>query len=130
MRAVKADGCEQIRSKGGHRQYKHSTKVGQKQAIAAGAIGIQACQGDQMARVFKLPLVLEPQPEGGYTVMSPLPPELLTEGETISDVTTNISDALAAVLELYDDLGRSLPMELTPLSAAEPPRCTSLVTIS
>ncbi|MGZ3390447.1 MAG: type II toxin-antitoxin system HicB family antitoxin, partial [Isosphaeraceae bacterium] len=32
---------------------------------------------------YKLPLVFEPQPEGGFTVTSPLLPELVTEGETI-----------------------------------------------
>lgn len=30
--------------------------------------------------VYKVPLVLEPQPEGGYTVTSPLLPELLPRG--------------------------------------------------
>lgn len=31
---------------------------------------------------YKLPLVLTPQPEGGYTVASPLLPELVTEGDS------------------------------------------------
>jgi antitoxin HicB len=30
---------------------------------------------------YKIPLILTPQPEGGYTVTSPLLPELLTEGD-------------------------------------------------
>ena len=30
---------------------------------------------------YKVPLVFEPQPEGGFTVTSPLVPELVTEGE-------------------------------------------------
>ena len=32
----------------------------------------------------RIPLVLNPQPEGGYTVTSPLLPELTTEGDTIA----------------------------------------------
>ena len=32
-----------------------------------------------MSQIYKLPLVLEPQPEGGYTVTCPLLPELITE---------------------------------------------------
>ena len=58
---------------------------------------------------YKLPLVMTPQPEGGYTVTSPLLPELITEGDSIRDATENVTDALAAVIELYEDLGRSLP---------------------
>jgi len=54
---------------------------------------------------FKIPLVLTPQPEGGYTVTSPLLPELVTEGDSIDDALTNVKDALAAVIEGYADLG-------------------------
>ncbi len=59
--------------------------------------------------VYKLPLVLAPQPEGGFTVTSPVLPELVTEGESISEAMVNVQDALAAVIELYQDLGRPLP---------------------
>ena len=58
---------------------------------------------------YKIPLVLEPQPEGGYTVTSPLLPELVTEGDTVDEAISNVKDALAAVVEAYQDLGRSMP---------------------
>ena len=58
---------------------------------------------------YKLPLVLTPQVEGGYTVTSPLLPELVTEGDSAADALNNVKDALAAVVELYEDLGRPLP---------------------
>lgn len=58
---------------------------------------------------YKIPLVLAPQPEGGYTVTSPLLPELVTEGDTVDEAMANVKDALAAVVEAYQDLGRSLP---------------------
>ena len=54
---------------------------------------------------YKLPLVLTPQVEGGYIVISPLLPELVTEGDSVDDVLNNVKDALAAVVELYEDLG-------------------------
>lgn len=60
--------------------------------------------------LYKVPLVLEPQPEGGYTVTSPLLPELVTEGETLDDALENVKDALAAVIEAYEDLGNPLPL--------------------
>ena len=58
---------------------------------------------------YKVPLVMTPQPEGGYTVTSPLLPELVTEGDTICDALENVKDALAAVVELYEEIGRALP---------------------
>jgi antitoxin HicB len=58
---------------------------------------------------YKLPLVLTPQPEGGYTVTSPLLPELITEGDSMEEALENVKDALVAVVEAYHDLGRALP---------------------
>ena len=62
-----------------------------------------------MPDIYKLPLVLAPQPEGGYTVTSPALPELVTEGDTAEEAVAHVSDALAAVLELYEGEGRPLP---------------------
>jgi len=59
--------------------------------------------------LLKIPLLLSPQPEGGFTVTSPLLPELVTEGDTIEEALDNVRDALAAVVEAYQDLGRPLP---------------------
>lgn len=59
--------------------------------------------------MYRVPLVMEPQAEGGFTVTSPLLPELVTEGDTIDEAYANAQDALAAVLELYGDQGRRLP---------------------
>lgn len=61
-----------------------------------------------MQDVFKIPLVLTPQPEGGFTVTSPIFPELVTEGDTIEQALQNVPDAVQAVLEIYQD--RSLPV--------------------
>ena len=58
---------------------------------------------------YKIPLLLMPQPEGGYTVTSPLLPEFVTEGDSLNEALENVQDALAAVIELYQDMGRSLP---------------------
>ena len=57
---------------------------------------------------MKIPLVLDPrdpQPEGGYTVTSPLLPELITEGDTAAEALANAEDASAAVVEIYEDQG-------------------------
>jgi antitoxin HicB len=59
--------------------------------------------------LYRVPLILEPQPEGGFTVTSPALPELVTEGNTVDEAYANARDALAAVVELYEDQGRTLP---------------------
>ena len=61
---------------------------------------------------YKIPLVLTPQPEGGYTVTSPLLPELVTEGDSLDESLANVKDAFKAVMELYQELGRSLSEDI------------------
>jgi antitoxin HicB len=62
-----------------------------------------------MKNLFKIPLVLKQQPEGGYTVTSPVLPEMITEGDTIELALANVQDALAATIELYEDMGKEFP---------------------
>jgi len=78
---------------------------------------------------YKVPLVFEPQPEGGFTVTSPLLPELLTEGDSVEDALDHVRDALAAVLELYQDLGKPLPDGLTIAGSDAPVHAEILVAV-
>lgn len=64
---------------------------------------IRTFQGDS-PMVCKIPLILTPQPEGGYTITSPLLTELITEGDSLDEVLENVKDALVAVIEIYEDL--------------------------
>jgi antitoxin HicB len=73
-----------------------------------------------MKDLVKIPLVLTPQPEGGFTVTSPLLPELLTEGDTLKEALDNVHDAILAVIELYEDLGREFPSNLEQDSSRAP----------
>lgn len=59
-----------------------------------------------MSSLYKIPLVFARQPEGGYTVTSPVLPELITEGDTMEEALSNVPDDLRASIELYEDLGR------------------------
>jgi antitoxin HicB len=70
-----------------------------------------------MEQIYKLPIVLEAQPEGGYTITCPLVPELVTEADTLDQVQAHVADALGALIEMYEDLGKKLPPVLKPLSA-------------
>ena len=65
-----------------------------------------------MSHVYRVPLVLAPQAEGGYTVTSPALPGLVTEGDSLEQALENVQDALRATLELYEDTGRQVPTGL------------------
>ena len=77
----------------------------------------------------KIPLILSPQPEGGYTVTSPLLPELITEGDTVAEAVANAEDAFAAVVEIYEDRGRPLPSSIYVDAADGPVSVDAVVTI-
>jgi antitoxin HicB len=70
----------------------------------------------KMKDIYKLPLILEPQPEGGYTITCPLLPNLITEADTLEEVIPNVSDALSALIEAYQDLNQPLPSVLQPVN--------------
>ncbi|QEH35581.1 Antitoxin HicB [Aquisphaera giovannonii] len=78
---------------------------------------------------YRLPLVFEPQPEGGFTVTSPVIPELLTEGDSVEDAIENVRDAFAAVLEIYRDSGRSLPADLAIGTDGQPVHADLMIAI-
>jgi antitoxin HicB len=69
---------------------------------------------ETLAVLYRIPLVFSPQPEGGFTVTSPVLPELVTEGDTLEEAYSEVSDALAAVVELYSEQGRPLPTDCLP----------------
>jgi antitoxin HicB len=80
--------------------------------------------------LYKLPLLLSPQPEGGFTVTSPLLPELITEGDTVEEALANVRDALAAVIEAYQDLGKALPLNMQVVGTDDSLWLETLVTTS
>jgi antitoxin HicB len=82
-----------------------------------------------MQTIYKLPLILEPQPEGGYTVTCPILPELITEGDSIQEAFANASDALVAIIEAYEDLARPLPPALQRLTIDTPISIETLVPV-
>jgi len=63
-------------------------------------------------KLLKIPLVLEPQKEGGWTVTSPILPELVTEVDDLKQLDEVVRDAVNAVMELYEDTGKDLPSGL------------------
>ena len=62
-----------------------------------------------MSTIYKRPLALESQPEGGYTVTCPLMSELITERDLVQEPLANVNDALLDSNENLTDMGRPLP---------------------
>jgi len=77
--------------------------------------------------MMKIPLILEPQEEGGWTITSPLVPELVTEIDGLEDLSERVHDALAAVIELYADIGKQFPTNLRTANGKAPVLFESLV---
>jgi antitoxin HicB len=59
-------------------------------------------------------VVLEPQEGGGFTVLVPALPEVVTEGDTEAEALANAEEAIRAVLEYRRDNGLPIPADMTP----------------
>ncbi|MDE0041113.1 MAG: type II toxin-antitoxin system HicB family antitoxin [Candidatus Poribacteria bacterium] len=59
--------------------------------------------------IYRISVILTPQPEGGYTVTCKELPELFTEGDSVEEALENVDDAFITTLELYEDFDRELP---------------------
>ena len=70
--------------------------------------------------IYRLPLVLEPQPEGGWTITCPILRGLVTEADTIDEIVPNVTDALEALIEGYEDLNQALPEALQTVNLNAP----------
>jgi antitoxin HicB len=64
--------------------------------------------------MFDFTVVLEPQPEGGFTVSVPALPEVVTEGDTEAEALQMAEEAIRAVLEYRKDHGIPIPMDAAP----------------
>jgi antitoxin HicB len=58
---------------------------------------------------YAYPYTMEPQPEGGFTVIFPDVPEVITEGDTAAKARARAEDALVTALSFYTDDAKPLP---------------------
>ena len=63
---------------------------------------------------FAFSVVLEPQPEGGFTVTVPALPEVVTEGDTEEEALAMAEEAVRGVLEYRRDHGIDIPGDTYP----------------
>ncbi len=67
-----------------------------------------------MAATYSFSIVLEPQEGGGFTVIVPALPEVVTEGETEAEALANAQEAIRAVLAFRQDRGLAIPSDTPP----------------
>ena len=67
-----------------------------------------------MAEHFSFSVVLEPQEEGGFTVLVPALPEVVTEGDTEEEALANAQEAIRAILAYRRDHGIAIPADAHP----------------
>ena len=54
-------------------------------------------------------IILEPQEEGGFTVLVPALPEVITEGATFEECRDCLEDALQEMIAAYQASGQDIP---------------------
>jgi len=67
-----------------------------------------------MPDTFNFTVVLEPQPEGSFTVSVPALPEVVTEGDSEAEAMAMAEDAIRLVLAYRRDHGIPIPGDAKP----------------
>ena len=67
-----------------------------------------------MAANYSFSVILEPQETGGFTVLVPSLPEVVTEGDDESEALANAEEAIRAVLAYRRENGIAIPADSPP----------------
>ena len=67
-----------------------------------------------MPMSYSFSVILEPQADGGFTVLVPALPEVVTEGDTERQALLNAEEAIRAVLEYRRAQGLTIPPDALP----------------
>ena len=67
-----------------------------------------------MAKKLTYSVVLEPQPEGGFSVLVPAIPEVVTEGDTEENALRMAEEAIRLALDYRRDNGLDIPEDAVP----------------
>ena len=67
-----------------------------------------------MQEEYKFTVVLEPLDEGGFLVLVPALPEVVSHGESEDDALANAEDAIRLVIGYRQNHGEPIPAETTP----------------
>ena len=68
----------------------------------------------RVAENYSFSIILEPQEEGGFTVLVPALPEVVTEGDTEQEALANAEEAIRAIVSYRRDHGIAIPSDARP----------------
>lgn len=71
-------------------------------------------ESSPVAEQYSFSIVLEPQEGGGFTVLVPALPEVVTEGDTEQEALANAEEAIRAILAYRRDQGMTIPADARP----------------
>jgi antitoxin HicB len=67
-----------------------------------------------MTANYSYSVILEPQEGGGFTVLVPALPEVVTEGDNEQEALANAEEAIRAIIEYRQQQGIALPSDARP----------------
>ena len=67
-----------------------------------------------MTASYSYSVILEPQEGGGFTVLVPALPEVVSEGDNEQEALANVEEAIRAILEHRQEQGMTLPSDSHP----------------
>jgi antitoxin HicB len=67
-----------------------------------------------MTENLSFSVILEPQENGGFTVLVPALPEVVTEGDTEEAALANAQEAIRAILDYRRNHGIAIPEDAPP----------------
>jgi antitoxin HicB len=67
-----------------------------------------------MAKNYSFSVILEPQEGGGFAVLVPALPEVITEGDSEQEALRNAEEAIRAILEYRRDNRIPIPADADP----------------
>jgi antitoxin HicB len=67
-----------------------------------------------MTANYSYSVILEPQEGGGFTVLVPALPEVVTEGDNEQEALANAEEAIRAIIEYRQEQGIALPSDARP----------------
>jgi antitoxin HicB len=67
-----------------------------------------------VAKSYSFSVILEPQQGGGFSVLVPALPEVVTEGDSEQEALANAEEAIRAVLEYRRGHGLLIPSDAHP----------------
>jgi antitoxin HicB len=71
-------------------------------------------RASELTENYSFSIILEPQEEGGFTVLVPALPEIVTEGDTEQEALANAEEAIRAIVSYRRDHGISIPSDARP----------------